>query len=131
MENEADVELSGLAKNRDYTAAADLDSRTQVRNESDDDGSHHFSQQYPPVQDSTSQQRLSYPVIIPQHRPENKSRGWMRGYAPALMDCGIDQQSFLYFLDSFNEASKVSQLFPRMFLQEIYLQMMDRFKKQI
>jgi hypothetical protein len=60
-------------------------------------------------QRSTSQGPLPCPVIIPQRRPENKSRGWMLAYAPMLNDCGIDQATFVDFLRSFNEASKVSQ----------------------
>lgn len=53
------------------------------------------------------QGRLPCPVIIPQRRPENKSRGWMLAYAPALNDCGIDQTTFLDSLGAFNKASKV------------------------
>ncbi|KFY01473.1 hypothetical protein V490_00897 [Pseudogymnoascus sp. VKM F-3557] len=51
---------------------------------------------------------LSYPVVIPQRRPENKSRGWSRAYAPALEDCGIDQETFLLFIESFNRESQSS-----------------------
>ena len=51
---------------------------------------------------------LQLPVIIPQRRPEDKSRGWMLCYAPMLETCNIDQAEFLNFLRSFNEASKVS-----------------------
>jgi hypothetical protein len=56
------------------------------------------------------QGRLPCPVIIPQRRPENKSRGWMLDYAPALNDCGIDQTTFLDSLGAFNKASKVGSL---------------------
>ena len=51
---------------------------------------------------------LSCPVIIPQRRPENKERGFTRAYAPALLNCGIDEATFLNFLDSLNKASQVS-----------------------
>ncbi|KAM3071780.1 hypothetical protein ACMFMG_009640 [Clarireedia jacksonii] len=51
---------------------------------------------------------LSQPVIIPQRRPEDESRGILRAYAPALGDCGIDQETFLDFIDAFNEAHKSS-----------------------
>ncbi|KFZ02940.1 hypothetical protein V502_11374 [Pseudogymnoascus sp. VKM F-4520 (FW-2644)] len=51
---------------------------------------------------------LSYPVVIPQRRPENKSRGWSRAYAPALEGCGIDQETFLSFIESFNRESQSS-----------------------
>ncbi|KAJ5835969.1 hypothetical protein N7447_001995 [Penicillium robsamsonii] len=44
-------------------------------------------------------QRLPCPVIIPQRRPRNKDRGFVRAYAPILQDCGIDQEVFLQFLE--------------------------------
>lgn len=44
-------------------------------------------------------QRLPCPVIIPQRRPRNKDRGFVRAYAPVLRDCGIDQEVFLQFLE--------------------------------
>ncbi|CAG8075600.1 unnamed protein product [Penicillium nalgiovense] len=44
-------------------------------------------------------QRLPCPVIIPQRRPRNKDRGFVRAYAPILQDCGIDQETFLQFLE--------------------------------
>lgn len=51
---------------------------------------------------------LSCPVIIPQRRPEDQSRGIIRAYSPELSNCGIDQETFLGFIDEFNEAHKVS-----------------------
>lgn len=43
--------------------------------------------------------RLPCPVIIPQRRPRNKDRGFVRAYAPILGDSGIDQEVFLQFLE--------------------------------
>lgn len=54
-----------------------------------------------------SSARIPYPVIIPQRRPGNKDRGFVHAYAPVLGDCGIGQDAFLGFLDSFYKASKV------------------------
>lgn len=51
--------------------------------------------------------RLPCPVIIPQRRPRSKARGFVRAYAPVLNDCGIDQETFLKFLKSFHQSSKV------------------------
>ena len=51
--------------------------------------------------------QLPFPVIVPQRRPQNKSRGFVRAYAPVLSDCGIDQKTFIDFLESFDKASKV------------------------
>lgn len=52
--------------------------------------------------------RLPCPVIIPQRRPRDKKRGFIRAYAPVLADCGIDQNTFLDFLKTFHAASKAS-----------------------
>lgn len=35
--------------------------------------------------------RLLHPVILPQRRPKDRSRGFIRAYTPLLQDCGIDQ----------------------------------------
>ena len=56
-------------------------------------------------------QRLPCPVVIPQRRPKNKARGFVRAYAPVLGDCGIDQATFLTFLKSFHQSSKVNLVF--------------------
>ncbi|KAE8337988.1 hypothetical protein BDV24DRAFT_153876 [Aspergillus arachidicola] len=53
-------------------------------------------------------QRIPCPVIIPQRRPGNKDRGFVRAYAPVLADCGINQDVFLNFLEDFFQASKAS-----------------------
>lgn len=55
-------------------------------------------------------QRIPCPVIIPQRRPRNKDRGFVRAYAPVLADCGISQEVFLQFLEDWDKASKVSYL---------------------
>ena len=55
---------------------------------------------------------LSAPVILPQRRPNNKTRGFVRAYPPTLQDCaGIDQQAFLDFLQAFDKASKASPVY--------------------
>ncbi|KAI9736248.1 MAG: hypothetical protein M1834_001134 [Cirrosporium novae-zelandiae] len=59
-----------------------------------------------PAYSSTT--RLPLPVIIPQRRPRNKTRGFVHAYAPVLADCGIDQQTFLDFLVTFHKASQAS-----------------------
>lgn len=70
-----------------------------------------FSRHHPPPAYSTSVSgRLPCPVIIPQKRPESKTHGFVRAYAPALNDCGIDQATFLDFLDDFKRSVKVRGL---------------------
>ncbi|KAI0382306.1 hypothetical protein F5Y04DRAFT_52503 [Hypomontagnella monticulosa] len=49
--------------------------------------------------------RLPYPVIIPQRRPKNRDRGFIRAYAPDLMLCGIDEPTFMAFLDNLDRAT--------------------------
>ncbi len=52
--------------------------------------------------------QLPCPVILPQRRPKDKSRGFIRAYAPVLGECtGIDQKTFLDFLEDFDKASQV------------------------
>ncbi|PSS15198.1 hypothetical protein M430DRAFT_20504 [Amorphotheca resinae ATCC 22711] len=51
---------------------------------------------------------LPAPIIIPQQRSEGGKRAWTRAYAPSLLGCGIDQDTFLDFLDSYNQVTKNS-----------------------
>jgi hypothetical protein len=48
---------------------------------------------------------LPLPVVIPQRRPKDRSRGFIRAYAPVLENCGIDQTTWLTFLDTFQKSS--------------------------
>lgn len=52
--------------------------------------------------------RLPYPAIIPQRRPGTKARGWARAYPPDLEALGVDQDTFLGFLQSFEDAQQAS-----------------------
>lgn len=60
-----------------------------------------FSLPNPPAQ-------LPYPVILPQRRPKNRDRGFIRAYAPDLMRCGIDLRTFMAFLDGLDKATAAS-----------------------
>ena len=60
------------------------------------------------IQDSC---RLPCPVVIPQRRPRTKSRGFVKAYAPILEDCGIDQETWMDFLETFHKASQASPIF--------------------
>lgn len=53
---------------------------------------------------------LRYPVILPQRRPKNRARGFVRAYAPDLMEVGIDQATFMAFLDGFEKSVSKSPL---------------------
>ena len=52
--------------------------------------------------------QLSSPVIIPQRRPKDRTRGFIRAYAPDLSRCGIDQRTFLQFIDNLNSSVAAS-----------------------
>lgn len=68
---------------------------------------HHFSRD---VQVMTTP--LPMAVVIPQRRPRDRGRGFVRAYPPMLDDCaGISQDVFIDFLNSFDKASKTSPIF--------------------
>lgn len=48
---------------------------------------------------------LPLPVVIPQRRPKDRSRGFIRAYAPVLQNAGIDQKTWLDFLDTLQKSS--------------------------
>jgi hypothetical protein len=50
---------------------------------------------------------LPCPVVVPQRRPKNKSRGFVRAYAPVLMEAGIDQDTFIQFLEEWDKSAQV------------------------
>lgn len=51
---------------------------------------------------------LPLPVILPQRRPKDRSRGFVRAYAPVLVSAGIDQATWLEFIELFDKASQAS-----------------------
>ncbi|KAI1494143.1 hypothetical protein F5X96DRAFT_33151 [Biscogniauxia mediterranea] len=56
--------------------------------------------------------RLPMPVILPQRRPESRHRGFVRAYAPVLgACCGIDQATWLEFLDGIDKSIDGSSWF--------------------
>lgn len=73
-----------------------------------------FIRQHPSPLFSQRPNQLPCPVIVPQRRPRDKTRGFVRAYAPVLSECGIDQTTFLQFLETMDKASKVGR-FAQMF----------------
>ncbi|KAB8070022.1 hypothetical protein BDV29DRAFT_181698 [Aspergillus leporis] len=53
--------------------------------------------------------RLPYPVVIPQRRPGNKERGFVKAYAPALEQYGISHDAFLDLIRACNKAIQASK----------------------
>lgn len=57
-------------------------------------------------------QALPHPVILPQRRPNDRSRGFVRAYAPDLGRYkGIEEGTFLNFLKEFHTSSQASGWF--------------------
>lgn len=59
-----------------------------------------FLRKHPPPQ-SVPIDRLPMPVVLPQRRPKERSRGFIRAYAPVLENCDVDQETWLEFLELF------------------------------
>lgn len=68
----------------------------------------YFIDDYPIGEGFKQPGRLALPVILPQRRPKDRSRGFIRAYAPELMNAGIDQDMFSDFLETFNMATQAS-----------------------
>ncbi|KAF2008397.1 hypothetical protein BU24DRAFT_381971, partial [Aaosphaeria arxii CBS 175.79] len=66
--------------------------------------------------DMTQRTELTLPVILPQRRPKDRSRGFVRAYSPVLSQAGINEDTFLDFIDTFN-----ATLLPNPYLQAINL----------
>lgn len=66
-----------------------------------------FMRKHPPPKYTPVAGRLELPVILPQRRPKNKERGFVRAYSPVLETCGVSQTEFLDFLDGFGKAIQV------------------------
>lgn len=96
----------------------DLDDAIDIQTPSHEDGPppesneqilNSFMRDHPPpeyTEQAAPRGQLPCPVIIPQRRPRDKKRGFVRAYAPVLEDCGINQATFLEFLKTFHQSSK-------------------------
>ncbi|KAL0932500.1 uncharacterized protein CTRU02_213453 [Colletotrichum truncatum] len=52
--------------------------------------------------------KLELPVILPQRRPKERSRGFLRAYAPLLANVAISQQMWFDFLDDFEKSTQAT-----------------------
>lgn len=52
--------------------------------------------------------QIPMPVILPQRRPKDRTRGFVRAYAPVLENVSIDEATWLAFLETFQLASEAS-----------------------
>lgn len=62
------------------------------------------SRMTPTARQMRDEPRLTKAVVIPQRRPSDRARGFVRAYAPDLLRCGIDQATFLRFIDDLNRS---------------------------
>jgi hypothetical protein len=62
---------------------------------------------HPALQTPISHHGLRSPVVIAAKTRNHEIEGWERAYAPSLMECGIDQNTFLHFIDTFNDTIQV------------------------
>lgn len=60
----------------------------------------------PPYCEHAVTGNLPCPVIIPQRRPRDWKRGFMRAYAPVLNNSGISEETFIDFLKTFSAVNK-------------------------
>jgi hypothetical protein len=67
-----------------------------------------FQERYPPPPASHTLSGLSLPVVLPQRRPKDRSRGFVRAYAPILENAGITEPMWIDFLTSFQKSSTAS-----------------------
>ncbi|KAG9693468.1 hypothetical protein KCU95_g6331, partial [Aureobasidium melanogenum] len=56
-----------------------------------------------------SREKLPFPIIIPQRRPKDRSRGLVRAYPPILETRGIDQTTFIDFIETFNKSTQATK----------------------
>lgn len=89
-------------------AEKDGDSQSPKSTKTPSDLAEAFIQRHPFPNDTNQNDRLALPVILPQRRPENRARGFVRAYAPVLAGVGIDQATFLDFIDTFNKVLEPS-----------------------
>ena len=117
--DEADWELNDAAEEQTAatTPRANDEHNLEVSPSGEKDRQHYvdkivvsFVGQYPPPSNAQRPSKLPCSVIVPQRRPRDKTRGFIRAYAPVLSECGIDQTTFLQFLEIMDKASKVGLL---------------------
>lgn len=58
---------------------------------------------------TTPRGRIACPVVIPQRRPGNRERGFMKAYAPILSQHDISKEHFHSFINTLNKAIQASK----------------------
>lgn len=84
---------------------------TSMELETDEALVDHFLRDQPPSEYTETHhvsQRIPFPVVLPQRRPNNHSGGFIRAYASVLVNRGIDHAMFLHFLEYFDKSTRAS-----------------------
>ncbi|RSM02350.1 hypothetical protein CEP52_008041 [Fusarium oligoseptatum] len=106
--NEAIWELDAVgqevAQEERPPSPKELDASTEPKEPQEAEESKAFLQRHPFEHQTDPDTKLALPVILPQRRPKDRGRGFVRAYAPVLEDVGIDQKTFLDLIDSFNKS---------------------------
>ncbi|KAG9856181.1 hypothetical protein KCU98_g1618, partial [Aureobasidium melanogenum] len=63
----------------------------------------------PPAEPPLPRGKLPFSIIIPQRRPADRSRGLVRAYPPILESRGIDQTTFIDFIETFNKSTQATK----------------------
>ena len=75
-----------------------------------------FLNEHPLPPNPANHEPLPYPIILPQRRPRNRSRGFVQAYAPVLQSVGIDQATWMDFLGTFHKAAQASPFIMGIFI---------------
>lgn len=62
-----------------------------------------------PAELSHPREKLPFPIILPQRRPADRSRGMVSAYPPILETRCIDQATFIDFIETFNKSTQASK----------------------
>lgn len=82
---------------------------TSTRQDDADAMASHFLSYHKTAGEQTAERhQLAVPVIIPQRRPGERARGFIRAYSPVLEGAGIDQSTFMDFIRDLNLATMPS-----------------------
>lgn len=84
------------------------DYATATQNDPDDMARQFIASHPIPEKRPSEQSQLQVPVIIPQRRPGERSRGFIHAYSPLLENVGIDQPTFMDFIKQLNLATMPS-----------------------
>lgn len=105
VDHEEPLELH-KSKDLDEEDSAPIDTATE---EEADSAITSFIESNARIPVASSCGKIACPVVIPQRRPGNKERGFMKAYAPILSHSDISQEHFHDFINTLNKAVQASK----------------------